>query len=257
MIDSHCHLEQKDYDSDRDAVIKKCRKELAAVITCCARPRDFDMTMGLVESNRGFVFASVGIHPEYVKEISEKEIEDYMELIKSNKDNIVSVGEVGLDYHWVKEPEWQKKQKELFIRMIDFSKEIGKPLTIHSRESYSDVVDVLEQQDAKQVHLHLFGDNKLVNRINENGWYVSIGPIILRSKKHSQIARDMEPDRILLETDAPWNAPSVFLEGKRERNDPTSIKYVAQKIAEIKKTSFEDTWSRSKENAVKFFGLKL
>jgi TatD DNase family protein len=213
--------------------------------------------MGLVSRHKGFVFASVGVHPEYVKEIPDKEVDEFLDRIKENKDSVSSVGETGLDFHWVKEPEWQQKQRELFVKMIGFAKEIDRPLTIHSREAYEEVVKVLEQEDAKRVHLHLFGDNKLVGRIAENGWHVSIGPIVLRSKKHSQIARDMPLGQLMLETDAPWNHPSVFLEGKRARNEPTSVRAVAEKIAEIRKATFDEIWKACGQNAAKFFGLGL
>ncbi len=255
MIDAHCHLEQKDYEKDRDEVIDRCRQQMKAVVTSCAHPRDFDLTLQLTEKYKGFVFAAVGLHPEYVKEISEKEKDEFLELVKQNKDKIVALGEVGLDFHWIKESEWQEKQKEWFVQFIEFSNEIKKPLVVHSREAYEEVVKILEQQDAKQVHLHLFGDNNLVKRIADNGWYVSIGPIVLRSKKHFQITRDMPIEQLLLETDAPWNAPEVFLEGKKVRNEPTAVKIVAEKIAEIKKMSFEEVWKTCGENAIKFFNL--
>jgi TatD DNase family protein len=116
MIDVHCHLEQKDYDKDRDDVIEKCKKELKAVITSCAHPRDFDLTLQLTEKYKNFVFACYGIHPEYIKEVSEKEIDEFLDSLVKNKDKIVAIGETGLDFWWTKEEEWKQKQRELFIR---------------------------------------------------------------------------------------------------------------------------------------------
>lgn len=255
MIDSHCHLEQHDYDSDRNEVIARARQKLKAVITSCAHPRDFDLTMKMVEENKNFIFASIGMHPEFIKDFSQKQIDDYFQLLEENKDRYISVGEVGLDYSWVKEDEWRQKQKELFIQFIEFAKEHKKPLTIHCRDAYEDTVKILEQQDAKQVHLHLFGANQMVKQVAENGWYVSIGPIVLSSKKHFQISRDMPMELLLLETDAPWNAPQVFTEHVKVRNEPTSVEVVAMKIAEIKKIDFEQVAKTTDENAIKFFGL--
>ena len=257
MIDVHCHLEQKDYDKDRDQVIEKCKKELKAVITCAAHPKDFQLTLDLVKKNKNFIFCSMGLHPEYIKEFTEDDKDIFFNFVKENKGFISAVGEVGLDFNWVKEPEWQKKQKEQFIEFINFSKEIKKPLVVHSRDAYEDVIKILEQEDAKKVHLHLFGANQLVPRVIENKWFISIGPMILRSKKHFQIARDMPLDLLFLETDAPWNHPSVFLEGKKQRNDPTSIRVVAEEIAEIKKISFEEVWKKCAENAINFFDLPI
>lgn len=257
MIDVHCHLEQPDYDKDRDEVIERAKKELKAVITSCANPKDFDLTLSLVEKYRGFVFAVAGIHPEYVKEISEKEKDEFLEKIKSNRENFVGMGEVGLDYNWLKDEEGRKKQKELFIEFISFAKEINLPLTIHSRDAHEETIKILDQEDAKQVHLHLFGDYHSVKKIIEKRWYVSIGPIVLRSKKYGKVVRDMPLEFLLLETDAPWNHPLVFSEGKKVRNEPTSIRVVAEKIAEIKKIGFDKVWEECGENAIKFFNLNL
>jgi TatD DNase family protein len=257
MIDVHCHLEQKDYDNDREEVIEKCRKELKAVITSCAHPRDFELTMRLVENHNGFVFASCGIHPEYVKDISEKEKDDFLDLIVKNKEKIVAIGETGLDYWYIKEKEWQERQKELFVELINLAKELDKPLIIHSREVFEETLDILENNDAKKVNFHMWGANQLLQRILDNGWYVSMNTIILKSKKHKKIARDIPLERLMLETDSPWLAPKRLVEGADERNDPTSIKIVAQKIAEIKKIDFEEVWQKCGENAVNFFNLNI
>jgi len=257
MIDVHCHLEQHDFSKDRDEIIEKCKKELKAVITCCAHPRDFDLTLQLTEKYKNFVFASCGIHPEYIKEVSEKEIDEIIEKIKQNKDNLVAIGETGLDFWYIKEAEWQQKQRELFIRLIDLSKELKKPLVIHSREAYEETLKILEQEDAREVDMHMFGDHHLTKRVVDNGWFISINTIILKSKSHKKIARDCPLDNLMLETDAPWLSPKKLLEGTDEKNDPTSIKIVAEKIAEIKKLSFEDVWKKCGENAVKFFKLPI
>jgi TatD DNase family protein len=137
------------------------------------------------------------------------------------------------------------------IKFIKLSQELKLPLIIHSREAMSDTIYILEQNNAKHVLLHLFGERKLLPRVIENGWSISIGPIIKRSKEHKKIIRDMPLDKIMLETDAPW-----FGEDK-ERNTPLSIIEVAKKIAEIKKISFEEVWKQCAMNAIKFFNLPI
>lgn len=253
MIDVHCHLEQKDYEKDRDQVIEKCEKELKAVITSCAHPRDFDLTIQLTEKHKGFVFATVGIHPQYVREINEKQKEDFFELIRKNKGKIVGIGEVGLDFNWEKEDEWREKQKQLFLEFINLSKEVKLPLVIHSWDACEDVVKILEQEDAEQVLLHMFENNSLVKEIADNKWFVSMNTIVLKSKKYKKVVRDVPLEQLMLETDAPWLAP----EGFGSRNDPTAIKIVAEKISEIKKIGFDEVWKKCGENAVKFFDLSV
>ncbi|MFZ3077451.1 MAG: TatD family hydrolase [Candidatus Aenigmatarchaeota archaeon] len=256
MIDSHCHLEQKDYDKDRDEVIGQCKKELKAVVTSCAHPKDFDLTMQIAEKHKGFVFASAGLHPEYIKELRENEKDELLEKIKQNRKNIFAIGEIGLDYFWVKDRNWQEKQKELLAEIISFAKELKKPIVVHSRDCGEDAIKILEQEDAKQVLLHLFGSRQQMERVIQNSWLISIGPIIARSKNHKKIARDFPLENILLETDSPWFGGSDP-KGKPVRGTPLNIKIPAEKIAEEKKMPFGQVWKQCGKNAVKFFGLPI
>jgi len=257
MIDVHCHLCQPEFDNDRDEVILKCKKELKAVITSCAHPKDFDLTMKMIDKYKNFVFASFGVHPEYLKEISGKEIDNFIELIKNNKERVIAVGETGLDYWWEKEVNLQMKQKELFLQFIELSKEIKKPLVIHCRDAFEDTIKILENEDAKEVNMHMFGKHNLTSRIIENGWYISMNTIILRSKSYGKVIRDCPLERLMLETDAPWLAPKQLIEGVKSRNDPTSIKLVAEKIAEIKNISFNNVDMITTENAQRFFKINV
>lgn len=250
MIDVHCHLEQEDYDKDREEVIERCKRELKAVITSCSHPKDFEKTIEIIIKHRGFIFASVGIHPEYIGEFKENDIMNFIEKIKANKDLFVAIGEVGLDFNWVRDRNLQEKQKDMFKIFINLSKELNLPLVIHSRDAMEETIKILEDEEASMVHMHLFGEPKFLKDIIENGWFISVGPILLKSKKHKKIVRDIPLERIMLETDSPW-----FGFGKR--NEPISIKDVAIKIAEIKKISFQDVWKICGENAMRFFNLNI
>jgi TatD DNase family protein len=260
MIDVHCHLEQNNYDNDRDQVVEKCKMELKAVITSCANPNDFEKTMQIADRYKGFVFASCGIHPEHVKDFSQNQIDGFIETIKQNKDKIVAVGEIGLDYFWVKEPDLQQKQRELFAQLIAMAKEIGKPIVVHTRDAHEDVVRILESEGANEVDMHMFGDHRMAKRVVDNGWFISMNTIVMRSKGHRKIARDCPLERLMLETDAPWlglDKDGAISSPAEVRNDPTSVKKVAEKIAEIKAVGFEDVWKRCGENAINFFKLPL
>jgi TatD DNase family protein len=257
MIDVHCHLEQKDYDSNRDEVVEKCKKELRAVITSCAHTQDFEKTLEMTKKYNGFVFASYGIHPEYIKEISEKEIDEFIEKVRKNKDDIVAIGEIGLDFKWVQEPEWREKQKELFVRLIRLANELSKPIVVHSRDSYVETIEIMEKEGVKEADMHMFGDHHLTQRVIDNGWHISMNNIMLRSKGHKKIVKDCPLERLMLETDAPWLSPKKLTEGVDEINYPTSIRTVAEKVAEVKKISFDEVWKACADNAIRFFKLSL
>ncbi|WP_455367575.1 TatD family hydrolase [[Eubacterium] cellulosolvens] len=254
MIDCHCHLEQSDYARDRETIVEKCRRDLNAVITSCGHPKDLDLTLDLVNRFNRFVFATAAIHPQYAKKFSEMEIKSFIDNIKKNRRNIVGVGETGLDYYWIKEAKEREVQKKLFIQFISLSQELRLPLIIHSREAYEETLKVLEQEDPYQVVMHMFGANQLTKKIIENDWYVSMNAIVLKSKKHKKVVRDMPLKRLLLETDAPWLAPEDF---ESTRNDSTAVKYVAGRIAEIKKIDIEEVDKVTSKNAIQLFRLDV
>lgn len=254
MIDCHCHLEQKEYNKERQQIINECKKQLNAIITCCAHPRDLQLTLKLVKENKNFIFCSIGIHPEYIKEISDKEIDNTIKEIEKNVSFISAVGETGLDYYWVKEPEWREKQKILFKKFITLAKKLELPLVIHSRNVTEDTINILEEEGMKhkKVLMHLFGDRKFLQKIIENRWMISIGPGIQKSKDIRKIARDTPLNKILLETDSPWFAQ----EGQRY-GTPLNVRVALEKIAEIKKLSISEVEKQTDLNAIKFFNLKI
>jgi len=252
MIDAHCHMEQEDYDKDRDEVIGECQKNMKALITSCAHYDDLDRTLEIAHKHKGFVFCALGLHPEYIKDIDYDRKEEYIQKIIKNKDKIVAIGEIGLDYFWIKDAEWQEKEKEMFVEFIDLAKKLNLPIVIHSREAMQDTFDILEKEGMKgmKVLLHLFTDKSRLQRAIENGWSISIGPLILKNKDTRKIARDAPLNQIMLETDSPW-----FGDGKRGL--PLNTIKVAEKIAEIKKISKEEVEKQTDLNAIKFFNLKL
>lgn len=250
MIDVHCHLEQKDYQKDRERVIKESQKRLKSIISCCSSLDDFDLTLKLVEKYKNFVFATFAIHPLQVKRISEQEIENFFRKIKKYQQKIVGIGETGLDYTIEKES-FRKKQKELFLKFIQLAKELEKPLIIHSRKAFSEAIEILEKAKAKKVLMHFFTEKKLLEKIIKNKWSISVNLALLKSKTIKKIIRDLPLTQIMTETDSPWLGP----QGKR--NTPLSVKVVVEKIAEIKKINFKEVDKVTTENAISFFNLPI
>jgi len=250
MIDAHCHLEQDAYKNDLDQVIELCKKEgLKALVSVCAHPKDFDRSLEIVGKYKNYVFLCASIHPEFIKEINPKHVDEYFDRLKENKDKLVAIGETGGDYFWVREPDWQKKQMGLFIQHIELAKELKKPLVVHCRDAFEDVFRVLENQDAKKVMLHLFSGHKFIGRVVENNWWISVGPLVAKSKNHKKIVEKIPLERIMLETDSPWFGQN------NERGLPINVKIPCEKIAEVKKIRFEDVWRQTGNNTIRFFEL--
>ena len=262
MIDTHCHLEQPAYNSDRDAVIEKCKRELKAVITCGPDPKDYKLTFDMVDRHPHFIFAIVGIHPEYAARFDDEQVEDAIRTIVASRDKIVGIGETGLDYATLPDEASRERQRQLFARFIQLAEKLTVPIVVHLRNGedkevndvFNDAFEILEREKAKRVQLHMFGSRQLVQQAVDNGWYISMNAICLRSKSYSKVVRDTPLERLMLETDAPWLHPSF---DKDARNDPTHLKAVVERVAEIKKIPTEEIVEATTKNAIEFFGLKL
>lgn len=252
MIDVHCHIGQSDYDKDRDEVIKSCMNELKAIINSSPYLPHFKKAVALHQKYPDFVFNSLAIHPIYIEEVTTSKIDEALSFIKNNHHCISAIGETGLDYYHVKQEKSRLRQQEMFTRFVKLAQELEKPLLIHCRDAFDDCIGILEENDMKykNVTMHLFSSRKHVQNIIENGWGISIGPSISKSKDIEKIARDMPLERIMLETDSPW-----FGYGKR--NTPLSIKSAAEEIAGIKKIPFDEVWKSAGQNAIKFFNLPV
>jgi TatD DNase family protein len=191
------------------------------------------------------------LHPEYIEEFSEETLDNFEEFVKRSKNDIVSIGEIGLDYFWVKDERLREKQRWIFEKLIEFSKSIDKPITVHIRDAYEDAIKILESIDYQKVHLHMFGGIKFLDKLLANEWKISVGPILLRSKTHKKIVKKLPLDRIMLETDSPW----MKIDGKESL--PINVKVVAEKIAEIKNVLLEEVEKKTDENAISLFKLEL
>ncbi len=250
MIDAHCHLEQKEFNEDRDKLIEEWKGKLDAVVTCCCHPEDWDLSLSLVEKYEGFIFLTAGLHPEYAHEFEAEEVESFITTLRAARTKLVAIGEVGLDFYWVTETEKRKVQFEIFRKFIELAEKLRLPLVIHARDAFKEAIEELESYNCKHVLMHLFGDLSSLNRVIENGWLISIGPIIKRSKKHRKLAQNCPLEHILTETDSPWF-------GDGERGTPLNVAIVVEKIAEIKGLSPEEVDEITTKNAIDFYKLKL
>lgn len=250
MIDIHAHMCWKSYEKDLDQVIAKCKKEIAGVVASSARYDEGLKVLSLAEKHPNFIFPSIGFHPVE----GGNDPERIMELIKENKDRIVGVGEVGLDYHWEKDPKKWEIQKERFSKFIEVARELKKPLVIHSWDAERDVYEMVKYSGVKCV-FHCFGGKRdLAKEIFSKGFYISISTMVLFSKNIRKVAKDIPMEKLLLETDSPFLSPD---KEKDKRNYPWNIKLAAEKVGEIKGISREEVLESAKRNAIEVFNLKI
>ncbi|RJX16185.1 TatD family deoxyribonuclease [Candidatus Bathyarchaeota archaeon] len=252
MIDIHCHLTFKQYDEDREKVIEDAKKFLKALITSGTEPEDSKKTLVLAEKYPKFVYVTLGLHPIHVPELTGKQIEEYMEFIKINKNKIVGIGEIGLDYYWIKDSVKIQKTKEVFVEFLSLAKELNLPVVLHFRQALEEGFKLVTQNNVKEAIFHCFSGKKgLAQEIVNQNYYISIAPNIFRSKNIKKVAKTIPLEKILTETDSP------FLAVEGEKNFPQNVKFVVEKIAEERKISPIEVEKIVDKNASKIFRLPL
>ena len=231
LIDSHCHLDFPDFAPEVDAVVARARAAgIGRMITISTRVRRFHQIRALVERYDD-VYGSVGTHCHHAAEEDDVTLDEILALAAHPK--VVAIGEAGLDYHYDKSP--RDVQARGFRRHIAAARRTGRPLVIHAREADEDVADILEDemgQGAFTAVLHCFSSGAgLARRGVALGLYVSFSGILTfkKSEELREIAREIPPERLLVETDAPYLAPAPW---RGKRNEPAYVVNTARVLAE-------------------------
>lgn len=256
MIDAHCHLE---YMRDADSVIEDAkRRGMAAVVTAIADIKHDKAMLALRSRHPDFVFVCMGLHPAEV-EYGAADVDAQIEAIRKSKNDIAAVGEVGLDYHHVKDEARREETRQIFARFIEIANALKKPLVIHCRDAMSDALSMLEAANVP-VMMHFFtGTRDEMNEAVGRGYYISFTTITVRNKQLRKLAKLCPLENMLLETDAPWLDPNPDTARGGDpfelTNRPWNIALTAEKIAKEKKTSKEEVLSATTENARRLFGI--
>jgi TatD DNase family protein len=255
MIDTHTHLYFDWYDSDREAVIAESfASGVKAVISIAINTE----TSALVyEQSQQYpqIYAAYGIHPNDAAPIADADIEVISDYIAKDP-KAVAVGEVGLDYYRDYAP--ADKQKSIFRKMIALAKTTGKPLIIHNRDADADVLAILQEENAAECGgvFHCFsGDMALAKQLLDINFHISFtGNITYKKFAHPEVVKNFPLDRILLETDSPFLAPVPF---RGKRNQPAYVKYVAEKMADLRGISVDEIITTTNANVKRLFGIEV
>lgn len=248
IIDTHTHLDNEKFIEDADEVIKRAFDNgVKKFIIPAADPADLPRAVELAQKYDEIYFA-VGFHPVEADKYDEKLITCFI-----NHPKCVAVGEIGLDYHWVKEPEKQQKQIDLFHRQIEIAKEYKKPVIIHIREATADSVKVLEAHPDITGVLHCYNAAEELLKFQER-FYYGIGGVITfkNAKKLINVFPKIPKNRVVIETDAPYLTPHPF---RGKRNEHSYTVYVRDKIAELWGVEKEEAENITTQNAKELFNI--
>lgn len=250
LIDTHCHLSKKDYDN-LEIVIKSMGNNIMI-----ASGFDNESNKEVIELIGKYknIYGTIGIHPSEASTYKEEDLKYIEENICNSK--IVGVGEIGLDYYWEKEN--KEAQKQLFIKQIELANKYKKVIVIHSRDAINDTYDILKDNlRGNKSILHCFGSSlEMAKKFIKLGTMIGVGGVV--TFKNSQILKEVvggiDISKLLLETDSPYLTPEP---NRGKKNEPTNVKYVAKKIAEIKCISVGEVSLITTKNAVAQFDLNI
>lgn len=252
LIDTHAHLDFKDYENNLDEIIKRAREnQVSKIITIGASLEGSKKAVELAQKYDE-IYAAVSIHPESASEFSDETVKLFREFAKDDK--VIAIGEIGLDYYVEKFS--KREQKEIFIKQIELALELNLPIIFHIRNAFEDVMEIIDKYDwhKNRAVVHCYSSSyKKIHSILDKGLMISYTGIITYDEGSQKAVEATPLNNIMIETDCPFLAPVPH---RGETNEPAYVKQVAEKMAEIKGVSFEEVAEVTTKNAIDFFNLK-
>lgn len=255
LVDSHCHLDDEQFDGDREAMLARAHeaglKYLLAIGTGHGPP-DLEAALRIAERHPS-VWATVGVHPNDAPKVDNDTFPTLERLLAHPK--VVGLGEIGLDYHWGVSKE---AQTPVFLRQMEMAAVARKPIVIHTRDAWDDTIAILREHWAPTglaCVMHCFtGNREQALECLELGFHLAFGGVTTFPKAGDirEAARITPTDRLLLETDSPYLAPLPF---RGKRNEPAFVTYTARTVAEVRGTTLEEIAAQTTENFERVFAI--
>ncbi|MFS0725089.1 TatD family hydrolase [Paenibacillus sp. 1P07SE] len=253
IIDTHTHLDAKAFEADREETISRAREAgIDRMINIGFNRETIPTTLKLAETY-DFIYAAVGWHPVDSIHMKPEDLDWIASLMRHEK--VVAIGEIGLDYHWDTSP--KDVQKRVFREQLQLARKVGKPVVIHNRDAHEDIVNILREENAKEIGgvMHCFsGSWETARQCLDMNFYISLGgPVTFKNARvPKEVLKNVPLDRLLIETDCPYLAPHPF---RGKRNEPSYVRLVAEAAAEMKGKTLEEISKITTENAENCFRL--
>ena len=281
MIDTHCHIDEEAFESDREEVIARQQQSgVQAMIVPSVNVASINSVMELCHAHPGYCYPALGLHPEDVKDDWREQLATVEAAIRAHRDELVAIGEIGLDYYWDKT--FKEEQKEVLRRQLLLARELNLPVILHNREATEDILSIVNTMTNDQSPIandqspitnnqlrgvfHCYsGSKETAEIILKMGFYLGIGGVLtfknsklsetLKELNQSSITNHQLPitNRLLLETDAPYMAPTPH---RGERNESRFMALVAERLAQVLNVSVDEIIEATSANARQLFGIK-
>ena len=281
MIDTHCHIDEEAFEPDREEVIARQQQSgVQAMIVAGVNVASINSVMELCHGHPGYCYPALGLHPEDVKADWREQLATVEAAIRAHRDELVAIGEIGLDYYWDKT--FKEEQKEVLRRQLLLARELNLPVILHNREATEDILSIVNTiandqspmtNDQSPITNHQLrgvfhcysGSKETAEIILKMGFYLGIGGVLtfknsklsetLKELNQSSITNHQLPitNRLLLETDAPYMAPTPH---RGERNESRFMALVAERLAQVLNVSVDEIIEATSANARQLFGIK-
>lgn len=248
-FESHAHYDDERFDDDRDELLASFPAEgIETVVNSSSDIASSRASIALAEKYP-FFYASVGVHPHEVSKMREEDIDTLRELSKHPK--VIAIGEIGLDFYYDLSP--RDDQRYWFKRQLALAEELDMPVIIHSRDASQECFDIISASNVRKGVIHCYsGSAPMAQDYADMGFYIGIGGSLTfkNNKKTVEVVEKLPLEKILIETDSPYLAPVPY---RGRRNDSRLLKYVVEKISEIKNVPEIDICNITKNNAIELF----
>lgn len=252
LIDSHVHLDKRQFDGDREYIIENLEKNgIEAAVNIGADLESSIKSLDLAKKYEN-IYATVGVHPHNAKDLTDKMLEEMEEL--ASEDKVVAIGETGLDYHYDNSP--RDVQRKWFRKQIQLAKKLDLPVVVHSRSADEDTLKILkEESDGLRAVIHCFSsDRAMMKEFVDLGFYIALGgPVTFKKTDElKEVAKIVPIEKLLVETDAPYLAPHPY---RGKRNEPVFVKQTAELIAKLRGMTIEDFTLQINQNTKAIFNI--
>ncbi len=251
LIDTHAHLDDEQYDEDRESVINRAADEGVEMIINMGADIASSYKAVKLALSHDIIYAAVGIHPEEAEGMLGKDKYVLSELVGDNE-KVLAIGEIGLDYHF--RTDNKEIQKKVFIEQLDIARQMHVPVSIHARDAHGDLMQILKKEGrGMRGVIHCYsGSVEMAKELFKMGWYIGAdGPLTFKNAaKLPDVIKMMPLERLLIETDCPYLAP---VPNRGKRNEPSFVQYVAKKAAEIRNMEYAQIAQITMNNARTLF----
>ena len=250
-FDTHAHYDNNKFIEDRDALLASMpENDISLILNAASNLKTAKFSIRLADKYP-FIYASVGVHPHDSITMIDETLFELEKLLRHPK--TVAIGEIGLDFHYDFSP--RDVQVKRFREQLDLARKVNKPVIIHMREATEETLDIISEYKDLTGVFHCFpGSWETAKIILDAGWYISFTGVVTfkNARKAIEVIEKMPMDRLLLETDCPYMSPEPL---RGRRNNSINLKYIAQKIAEIRGLTIDEVAVITKENGIKLFRI--